>query len=173
MPSKPALSAERTAICRRLNLLEALSGCLKPASTAVSGRYCCGGVSMGATISAFGLAICTWICGVRHCGQNGRPSSTGVPHCEQACSTYLKLAQSEEHGKNIAVIGPSDHRVILKLNPWSDRDSFAMIRSPDGPMPFRWCHPCRCGCAHKPARGASHGCWISPKRCADFPRFLP
>lgn len=80
--------------------------------------------------STFELAICTWICGVRHCGQNGRPSSTGVPHCEHACSTHLKLAQSAEHGK---ALGDRDT--------WSSRhlpvklQDHAMARWPDHPMP--------------------------------------
>jgi len=64
-------------------------------STGISGEDSSGAEFAPATVPASGIAICTWIWAAWHCGQNGRPSSTVVPHCWQRCSTSMKLAHNE------------------------------------------------------------------------------
>ena len=94
IPSTPAFSAARTAIFPFI-----VSGWSSNPACGFSGENPSGTPSGPPATPASGSATRTWICGARHCGQNGRPSSIVVPHCWQGCSTALKLAHYEAESK--------------------------------------------------------------------------
>src|SRR5271155_3670356 len=104
----------------------------------MSGENAFGAELNTATSPASGIATCTWIWGAWHCGQKGRPSSTVVPHCWQGCSTSLKLAHNGPGGQ--------------------DNDSMTQSLN-DSMLRIRWCHPCLCAYAHRPAQSATHDHW--------------